>query len=52
MSADDSALDELQAAVELLELPPFTVTEVTEFHRSGFGEPYRLLGGFKLLGIP
>ena len=52
VSADDSPLDELEAAVELLELPPFTVTEITEFHRSGLGEPYRPLGAFKLLGTP
>ena len=52
VTADDRALDELQAAVELLDLPPFTGTEITEFHRSGVGEPYRPLGGFKLLGTP
>lgn len=52
VTADDSALDELQAAIELLELPPFTVTEITELHRSGFGEPYRPIGAFKLSGTP
>ena len=35
MNAHDGALDDLEAAIGLLELPPFTVTEITEFHRSG-----------------
>ncbi|MDQ3897839.1 MAG: 2'-5' RNA ligase family protein [Actinomycetota bacterium] len=52
VTAGDSALDELQAAIELLELRPFAVTEITEFHRSAVGEPYRPVGAFKLLETP
>ena len=52
VTADDRRLDDLQTALELLELPPFTVTEIIEFHRSGFAEPYRPLGAFRLLGTP
>lgn len=51
-TADDRRFAGLQTAVELLELPPFTVTEIIEFHRSGFAEPYRPLGAFKLLETP
>lgn len=50
VTADDRRLDGLQDAIELLELPPFTVAEIIEFHRSGAAERYRPLGAFQLSG--